>query len=70
MSRQKKEILKKNDEIQTFIAVDKELGCGFAPAGFYDELYERIWELETQLAKLSHYESVEEMLIQKQDIGA
>ena len=58
MTRQKKEILKKIDEIQTFIAVDEELGCGFAPARFYDELYEQIWELQEQLAKLSHYESV------------
>lgn len=50
MTRQKKEILKKIDEIQTFIAVDEELGCGFAPAGFYDELYERIYKLEEQFA--------------------
>ena len=55
MTRQKKEILKKIDEIQTFIAVDEELGCGFAPAGGYDELYERIWKLEEKLAHLSHY---------------
>ena len=70
MTRQKKEILKKIDEIQTFIAVDEELGCRFAPAGFYDELYEQIWELETQLAKLSHYESVEEMMMDPRGCGA
>jgi len=62
MTRQKKEILKKIDELQNFIAVDEELGCGYAPAGFYDEFYERIWKLQEQLAKLSHYESVEEMI--------
>lgn len=70
MTRQKKEILKKIDEIQNFIAVDEELGCGFAPAGFYDELYERIWKLQEQLAKLSHYESVEEMMADTRGCGA
>ena len=69
MTRQKKEILKKIDEIQTFIAVDEKLGCGFAPAGFYDELYEQIWKLQEQLAKLSHYESVEEMMADTRGCG-
>ena len=32
MTRQKKEIIKKIDEIEMFIAADEELGCGFAPA--------------------------------------
>ena len=61
MTRQKKEIRKRIDEIQMFIAADEALGCGFAPAGFYDPLYEQIHELEDQLARLSHYGSVEEM---------
>jgi hypothetical protein len=61
MTRQKKEIIKRIEEIQTFIAVDEELGCGFAPAGFYDPLYEQIYALEGELARLSHYGSVEEM---------
>ena len=55
MTRQKKEILKKIDEIEAFIAVDDELGCGMAPPGAYDSLYEeenRLWE---ELAHLSHY---------------
>ncbi len=62
MTRQKKELIKKIDEIERFIAVDTELGCGFAPAGAYDALYEQIYELNRQLAELSHYNSVEEML--------
>ena len=61
MTRQKKEIIKRIEEIQTFIAVDEEFGCGFAPAGFYDPLYEQIHELEEQLAQLSGYQSAEEM---------
>ena len=62
MTRQKREILRRIDEIHEFIAVDEELGCGFAPAGFYDNLYGEIYELETELAHLSHYSSVEEMM--------
>jgi hypothetical protein len=61
MTRQKKEILRHIDEIQMFIAADEALGCGFAPAGFYDELYEQMYALETELARLSGYESMEEM---------
>ena len=62
MTRQKKELLKRIDEIQEFIAVDEQLGCGFAPADFYNDLYEEIYELQTKLARLSHYSSVEEMM--------
>lgn len=69
MTRQKKEIIKRIDEIQTFIAADEELGCGFAPAGFYDDLYEQIYALETQLAHLSHYGSVEEMYMDERGCG-
>ena len=62
MTRQKKEIIKKIDEIYTFINADEELGCGFAPAGFYDPLYEQINALEEELAKLRGYSSVNEMI--------
>lgn len=62
MTRQKKEIIKKIDEIHTFINADEELGCGFAPAGFYDPLYEQINALEEELAKLRGYSSVNEMI--------
>lgn len=61
MTRQKKEIIRRIDEIEAFIHADEELGCGFAPAGFYDPLYEQIYALEGELARLSHYGSVEEM---------
>ena len=61
MTRQKKEIIRKIDEIEAFIHADEQLGCGFAPAGFYDPLYEQIYALEGELARLSHYGSVEEM---------
>ena len=61
MTRQKKEILKKLEEINNFIEVDMQLGCGFAPVHFYDPLYEEMHELEEELAKLRHYESAEEM---------
>lgn len=61
MTRQKKEIVRKIQEIHMGIAVDDELGFGFVPADFYEPLYKQIYELETQLAKLSHYNSAEEM---------
>ena len=54
MTRQKKELIKKIDEIHAFIEADEELGCGFAPAGFYDPLYQQIADLEEQLAELQH----------------
>ena len=62
MTRQKKEIIKKIDEMERFIQADMELGCGFAPIGAYDSMYEEIHKLQEQLAELSHYNSVEEML--------
>ena len=69
MTRQKKVILKKIDEIETFIAVDEQLGCGFAPPHFYDPLYDQIHDLQEQLARLSHYGSVEEMLYDTRGCG-
>ena len=69
MTRQKKEILKRIDEIQEFIAVDEQLGCGFAPVGFCDDLYHEIYELQTKLARLSHYISVEEMMMDSRGCG-
>jgi len=62
MTRQKRELMNKIEEIENFIRADEELGCGFAPAGFYDPLYEEIGALMEQLATLSHYDSVEAML--------
>lgn len=61
MTRQKKEIIKEIGQLHMWIEVDNELGYGFAPRDAYDPMYKRIRELEEQLAKLSHYDSVEEM---------
>ncbi len=63
MTRQKREIIKKIDEIEAFIAVDEELGCGFAPAGFYAPLEQKAWELREELAHLSHYRDAMEMMM-------
>ncbi len=62
MTRQKKEIIKKIDEMQTWIAVDEELGCGFAPPDAYAEMEREIYWLQGELARLQHYASVEDML--------
>ena len=62
MTRQKKEILKKISDLQKWIAVDLELGCGFAPANAYDDMYEEIYRLEGELAHLQHYESAEAII--------
>jgi hypothetical protein len=57
MTREKKEIIKKIDEIETEIRTDEELSCGFAPAGAYDEMYSLIYTLENKLAKLRGFNS-------------
>ena len=62
MTRQKKEILRAIQEIDDFIAVDTELGCGFTPTNAYAELDEERWNLLEKLAKLSHYSNAMEML--------
>ena len=61
MTRQKKEITKKIEEAWRFIEADTQLGCGFAPAGFYEPIERQIYEWEEELAGLRHYASVEEM---------
>lgn len=60
MTRQKKEIKKKIEEIRIFIEVDTELGCKYAPASFYDPLYNEIQRLEEELAHLSHFATAAE----------
>jgi len=62
MTRQKKEILRKVDEIDGFIAMEMELGCGFTPLDAFEELEQEKWELLEQLATLQHYDSPEAML--------
>ena len=62
MNRQKKELLKKIDELETWIAADTELGCGFAPPDAYDGMYQKIYRLQEKLAHLRHYKTVEDMM--------
>ena len=61
MSRQKKEIIKKIDQIRMGIQIDEEFGCGMAPVGAYDRAYAEIASLEEELAHLMHYENANEM---------
>ncbi len=63
MTRQKKELIKKLYEIEAFIAADSQLGCGFAPADFYRPLEQEAWELQEQLARLSHYPNAIAMMM-------
>lgn len=60
MTRQKKEIWKRINTIEREIAIDMQLGCGFAPADAYDDMYDAIHDLEEELARLSHYSSYKE----------
>lgn len=57
MTRQKKEIIRKIDAIEREIQIDSELGCGYAPAGFYDQAYDEIYKLQDQLAQLRGFEN-------------
>lgn len=70
MTRQKSEIIKKINSIREWIAVDEELGCGFAPADFYEPLYRQIYELEEQLARLRKYDSVEAMYFDEKRLNS
>ena len=63
MTRQKKEVIKKIDDLEQWIEVDEELGCGFTPAGAYDETYREIDRLAEELAHLQHFASYEEKFI-------
>ena len=69
MTRQKKEILKKIDDMYEWIAVDEQLGCGFAPPGAYDGMYDEIRRLEDDLARLRHYECAEAMFCDERGCG-
>ena len=62
MTRQKKEILRAIQAIDAFIAADREMGCGFAPANAYEEQEKERWSLLEDLARLSHYASAMQML--------
>ena len=62
MTRQKKEIIKRIEELENEIAVDRELSFGCAPSGAYDSIYERLNGLREQLAKLMHFCSYSDMM--------
>ena len=59
MTCEKRIIIKRIEEITTFVNVDEELGCGFAPEGAYDICYKEIHELEDRLAKLRGFKNRE-----------
>ena len=63
MTRQKKEILKKIDEIERDIEIDQQLAFGMAPPGAYDSMYQQIDELWDTFARLRRYESKEAMFL-------
>ena len=65
MTRQKNEILKKIDEIERDIEIDRQLACGMAPPGAYDSMYQQIDDLWDELARLRRYESKEALLFDK-----
>ena len=69
MTRQKKELAKKIDWLYGMIEVDMELGCGMAPAGAYDDTYKIIYGLQEELAHLSHYSTVEDMMYDTRGFG-
>lgn len=62
MTRQKKELEKKIEQIERYMAAEEEMGAGFTPADWFRPLEEKIWKLQEQLAELRHYSSVNEML--------
>ena len=70
MTRQKKEILRKMNEIDEFIMVDQELSCGFAPANAYESMEEQLWKLGEELARLSHFDSYMDYLMDDRGLQA
>ena len=69
MTRQKKELIRKIDEIERFVAADEELGCGFAPADFYQPLHEKAYGLLEELAKLRKFRTAEDMMMDPRGYG-
>ena len=68
MTRQKKELIREIDEIIAFIEADNELGCGFAPAGFYTPLEKEAGRLEEELARLRHYPDAMAMMMDSRGV--
>lgn len=61
MTRQKKEIIKKIEEIEWVIHSEIALGYGYVPEDAHDSLYDEIYRLNEELAHLRHYANAEEM---------
>ena len=62
MTRQKKELNRKIDELYHEIGMNELPAPGMLPASYYQDVYQRIDKLLDQLVQLSHYSSTEEML--------
>lgn len=65
MTRQKKELHKKIDKLQTIINIESELGCGFTPADWFEAIYEQMEELYEELAHLSHFSTMDRYIFDK-----
>ena len=53
MTREKKEILKKIEEMKMWIELDRQLGYGYEPLDAYDDMYleiERLWDKSAEPA--------------------
>ena len=61
MTKQKRELLKRIEQMEHSVEIDTQLGFGCAPANAFDRVYEEIYKLQEELAHLRHYASVEEM---------
>lgn len=66
MTRQKKEIIKQVERVQMGMEMDDLMGCGLPPA-VYEAREQEIYTLWEQLARLQHYDSVEDMLYDTRD---
>ena len=60
MTRLAREAWKHYDRIMNFVYADEELGCGFAPAGYYDEACEEATRLLEVNAKVRGYDSYQD----------
>ena len=70
MTRQKKELIKKINDMHDWIEMDIALGCGFAPDWVYAGMYKEIGRLQEELARLQHYGSVDEMMYDDRWMGS
>lgn len=70
MTREKKEILKKIDQINMAMAAEEEMGCGFTPAEYFETMErEYLYPLYERLRRLQHYDSIEDMMYDSRGCG-